>query len=122
MIRSATTPQPLPGDEGRPTFAEPWEAQVFALVVALQEHEVLTRTEWAHMLGAKIVAAQARGDPDLGNTYYQHWLAALEEVAASRCGSSPEELGRYERAWARAAARCPHGRPIELLPCDFEPG
>ena len=121
MSLSTIAALPRPGDESRPAFAEPWEAQVFALAVALQGREILTGAEWARMLGAKILAAQARGDPDSGDTYYQHWLAALEEVAASRCGGSSEELRRYERAWARAAARCPHGQPIELLTCDFEP-
>ena len=120
MTLSTTTVPRQPGDESRPTFAEPWEAQVFALAVALQEQAILTGAEWAQTLGAKILAAQARGDPDLGESYYRHWLAALEEVAASRCGGSSEELRRYERAWVRAAARCPHGQLIELLPCDFE--
>lgn len=121
MTLSTTSVPPQPRDRDRPTFADPWEAQVFALAVALQERAIFTGAEWAQMLGTKILAAQARGDPDLGDTYYHHWLAALEEVAASRCGASCEELRRYQRAWARAAARCLHGQPVELLPCDFEP-
>ena len=61
------------------------------------------------------------GDADRGDTYYRHWLAALEALVASKQASSADELARYAQAWDQAADRTPHGQPIELRPSDFEP-
>ena len=109
----------IPRDEGGPVFREPWEAQAFALVVALNERGVFTWSEWAAALGAEIKRAQAAGDPDLGNTYYRHWLAALERILAEKDIASAAMLERYRDAWDHAADRTPHGSPIELREEDF---
>jgi nitrile hydratase accessory protein len=98
--------------EPEPVFAEPWEAQAFALAVALQEHGAFTATEWAHALGAQI----AGGDPDA--SYYEHWLAALESLLDAKGLVDTDTVARTRDAWARAAARTPHGTPIELQPGD----
>ncbi len=74
----------LPLDEDGPVFKEPWQAQAFALVLKLHEQGLFTWAEWADRLNQAIAAARARGDPDLGNTYYHHWLAALENIAADK--------------------------------------
>ena len=74
----------LPLDEDGPVFREPWQAQAFALVLKLHEHGVFTWGEWAEQLNRAIAAARAGGDPDLGNTYYHHWLAALEHIVADK--------------------------------------
>jgi nitrile hydratase accessory protein len=109
----------IPRDEGGPVFREPWEAQAFALVVALNEKGLFTWTEWAAALAAEIKRAQAAGDPDLGNTYYRHWLAALERLVMHKGLASEGVLERYRDAWDRAADRTPHGTPIELREEDF---
>ena len=110
----------LPRDgEGEPVFAEPWEAQAFALAVALHERGVFTWPEWAEALAAEIRRAQAAGDPDTGETYYRHWLAALERLVAERDVVDAATLARYADAWGRAAERSPHGTPIELEARDF---
>ncbi len=109
--------QPVDGDE--PVFREPWEAQAFAMTVALHEQGLFTWTEWADALATTIAAAQAAGDPDLGDTYYRHWLVALEGLIASTGAGTDVELDRHRAAWERAAARTPHGRPIELIAADF---
>lgn len=85
-MKSCTTalPDGMPVDEGGPVFREPWEAQAFALAVELQEQGVFSRAEWADALGHAIADAQARGDADLGDTYYQHWLAALEALVTGK--------------------------------------
>jgi nitrile hydratase accessory protein len=110
----------LPRDEGGPVFREPWEAQAFALAVALNERGVFTWGEWAAALSEEIKRAQAAGDPDLGNTYYRHWLAALERILAAKGVASETVLARYRDAWDRAADRTPHGTPIELREEDFQ--
>jgi nitrile hydratase accessory protein len=100
-------------------FNAPWEAQAFALAVTLCGKGLFTWPEWAAALAAEIKAAQAAGDPDTGETYYLHWLAALERMVAAKNVATPEVLIRYRNAWDAAAERTPHGTPIELRPEDF---
>jgi nitrile hydratase accessory protein len=111
----------LPRDTAGPVFREPWEAQAFAiaLALALNERGLFTWAEWAATLAAEIKAAQAAGDPDAGDTYYRHWLNALERLVGEKNVASRTALARYREAWARAADRTPHGAPIELTLADF---
>ena len=116
---SASTPDPalfpeLPREDGEPVFREPWEAQAFAMAVKLHEAGAFTWAEWAEHLGAEIKAAQSAGDPDLGDTYYRHWLRALETLVAEKGIASTESLAERREAWDRAARATPHGEPIEL--------
>jgi nitrile hydratase accessory protein len=109
----------LPRDAAGAVFHEPWEAQAFALALALHERGLFTWGEWAATLADEIKAAQAAGDPDRGNTYYRHWLNALERLVAEKNVASGATLARYREAWGRAAARTPHGAPIALAVGDF---
>jgi len=111
----------LPRDRDGPVFREPWEAQAFAMAVALHERGVFTWEEWAAVLAEQIRRAQAGGDRDTGETYYLHWLSALERLVGAKGIAGPETLSRYRDAWDRAADRTPHGKPIELRPEDFPP-
>lgn len=104
----------LPQDEQGPVFRAPWEAQAFALALALHERGVFSWTEWAAALGQAINRAQAAGDPDLGDTYYRHWLDALEGLVIAKGLADAGRLHALEQAWHAAAERTPHGRPIEL--------
>ena len=118
--RRATDAVPgIPRDEQGPLFREPWEAQAFAMTLALYDRKLFTWPEWATTLADEIKRAQAAGDPDTGETYYRHWLATLERLVAEKGVASGETLARYRDAWDRAAGRTPHGRPIELSPDDF---
>jgi len=110
----------IPQSGDAPVFREPWEAHAFALVIKLHERGLFSWREWADALAAQIAAAQTRGDPDRGDTYYEHWLAALESLVASKGAASHDELSRTAWAWDHAADRTPHGQPIELRPQDFE--
>jgi nitrile hydratase accessory protein len=118
MSESPVLPGQPANAEG-PVFREPWEAQAFALAVALQQRNLFSWSEWTAELAAQISAAHAAGDADLGDTYYHHWLVALEKLVAAKGASSTEELSRFQHAWAHAAARTPHGQPIELRSEDF---
>ena len=109
----------LPRDEGGPVFAEPWQAQAFAMALALHRSGLFTWPEWAAALADEIKRAQAAGDRDAGDTYYRHWLAALERLVAAKGITDPANLARYRNAWEHAADRTPHGTPIELRPDDF---
>lgn len=110
----------FPHEGEAPVFAEPWQAQAFAMAVSLQHQGLFTWQEWAETLGAEIRKAVAGGDPDDGSTYYNHWMAALERLVAEKGLARAEVLDRYATAWGRAADRTPHGEPINLAPGDFE--
>lgn len=104
----------LPCDSTGPVFREPWEAQAFALALALHERGAFTWTEWAASLAQVIRDAQATGDPDTGEHYYLFWLNALEQISAAKgLVDQAALLGRRD-AWMDAARRTPHGQPIEL--------
>lgn len=106
-------------DEASPVFAEPWQAQAFAMTLQLHQRGLFSWPEWAAALSAQIGLAQQTGDADLGNTYYAHWLAALEALVAAKGAAPADELARCASAWDHAAERTPHGQPIVLQPDDF---
>ena len=109
----ATLPA-LPRDEGGPVFAEPWQAQAFAMAVKLSEQGHFTWKEWAAALAEELKAAADRGEPDDGTRYYHHWLAALERLVTAKKLSDPAELLARKEAWADAYRHTPHGKPVEL--------
>jgi nitrile hydratase accessory protein len=109
----------IPRDADGPVFGEPWQAQAFALTVALHARGLFTWPEWAAALSVEIKRAQAGGDADTGDTYYHHWMAALERLIAEKGVTDATTLTRYRDAWDHAADRTPHGIPIELRPDDF---
>jgi nitrile hydratase accessory protein len=117
--RAADAVPSIPCDAEGPVFREPWEAQAFAMALALHERGLFTWPEWAATLGAEIKRAQAAGDPDTGETYYHHWLNTLERLVADKGVATAQTLARYHDAWDRAADRTPHGEPIELKAGDF---
>jgi nitrile hydratase accessory protein len=117
--RAADAVPGIPRDSEGPVFREPWEGQAFAMAVALNERGLFAWSEWAAMLGLEIARAQAAGDPDTGETYYRHWLNALERIVAEKGVATRDVLGRYRDAWEHAASRTPHGMPIELKAEDF---
>ena len=117
--RAAQAVPGVPRDAEGPVFREPWEAQAFAMALALHDRGLFTWPEWAATLGDEIRRAQARGDPDTGATYYHHWLATLERLVTEKRVTDRQTLERYRNAWDHAADRTPHGMPIELRPEDF---
>jgi nitrile hydratase accessory protein len=105
----------LPRDEGGPVFAEPWQAQAFAIAVKLSEQGHFTWKEWAGALANELQAAARRGEPDDGSRYYEHWLAALETLVAAKGLADPIALHTRKEAWAAAYRNTPHGQPVELI-------
>ena len=119
-IALATSEVPgIPQDEDGPVFREPWEAQAFAMTLALYDRGLFTWGEWAATLADEIKRAQAAGDPDTGETYYSHWLAALERMVAEKGVATTQTLHRTRDAWDHACDRTPHGQPIKLRASDF---
>ena len=104
----------LPRDDDGPVFAEPWQAQAFALAVKLSEQGHFTWKEWAAALAEELKAAADRGEPDDGSHYYEHWLATLERLVTARGLSDPAAMLARKEAWADAYRQTPHGKPIVL--------
>jgi nitrile hydratase accessory protein len=111
--RLAALPR-LPRDTGGPVFAEPWQAQAFALAVKLSELGYFTWKEWAEALAAELKAASDRGEPDDGSRYYNHWLVALERLSVAKGLTDVAAMQDRKEAWADAYRHTPHGKPVEL--------
>lgn len=104
----------IPLDEEGPVFKEPWEAQAFAMTLALYEKGLFTWPEWAQSLSQTIRDAQLAGDPDTGDHYYEYWLAALERIVLIKKMIDTDSLRARKLAWEHAAQHTPHGQPILL--------
>lgn len=104
----------MPLHEGEPVFGEPWQAQIFALTVQLNERGVLLWSDWASLLGAEIAANESA-------PYWICWHAALEKFLAGADILSRPVIEQRTRAWHAAAARTPHGEPINLSNEEKEP-
>jgi nitrile hydratase accessory protein len=111
--RLASLPS-LPRDEGGPVFAEPWQAQAFAMAVRLCEQGHFTWSEWAATLADELKSAADRGEPDDGSHYYEHWLAALERLVTAKTLLMAGEMLDRKEAWADAYRHTPHGKPVTL--------
>jgi len=116
LSRLEVAPAPVPGI-GDPVFAEPWQAEAFALVVALNERGLFSWAEWADALSREVRSPAAAAD---GSDYYEHWLKALENLLAAKGVAGASEVDNLAAAWQRAAHATPHGKPI-LLENDPEP-
>jgi nitrile hydratase accessory protein len=88
----------LPRDEAGPVFAEPWQAQVFAVVVGLTQAGKVSHQEWADRLGAVLKEAEVRGETDTGRRYYEHWLTALERLVVEKSLAGLDELAHEGEA------------------------
>ncbi len=104
----------LPKDEEGPIFTEPWQAQAFALAVRLCEEGHFSWEEWVGTFSKQVVMAQENGDPDLGDTYYTHWLNTLEIMVSTKDIVSEQDLKKRKEKWRQAYLDTPHGQPIEL--------
>ena len=100
----------LPRDAEGPVFAEPWQAQAFALAVQLHTEGAFGWPEWAAVLSAEL----ARHPGDDGSRYYERWVAALERITTERGLTAPADIAERKNAWAEAYRHTPHGKPVEL--------
>ncbi|WP_432343445.1 nitrile hydratase accessory protein [Shinella yambaruensis] len=109
------TPADSPGlpksREGDPVFAEPWQAQAFAMTVRLHERGVFTWGEWAEALSREVHRPGRAAD---GADYFDCWVAALSSLLAVRGVASEAEQAALSDRWARAAEATSHGKPIRL--------
>lgn len=90
-------------------FDAPWQAQAFAMTVALHQAGLFTWTEWAATLNKALQGAA----PD-GSDYYTCWLRALEAILTEKTATTPAEVDALAQRWQAAAHATPHGQPILL--------
>ena len=100
-----------------PVFKEPWQAQAFAMAVTLSEAGLFSWQEWSSELGASIHSRQKNGDPDDGETYYQHWLETLEKMLSRKNLIEHADLLMRISEWEEAYLKTPHGQPVQLESC-----
>jgi nitrile hydratase accessory protein len=101
----------LPASADAPVFAEPWQAEAFAMVVALHDRGLFGWDEWANALSAQLKRPDALED---ASDYYQCWLAALESLIEVKNIAGKHDVDQLTAAWQRAAHATPHGQPIKL--------
>ena len=100
--------------ESEPVFAEPWQAQAFALAVSLIEAGQISWQDWSNTLGDEISLAAQRGIAEDGSGYYELWLNALERLVDSSGLASARDLAELKKAWHRAYESTPHGEPVSI--------
>jgi nitrile hydratase accessory protein len=99
-------------DDGR-VFAEPWQAQAFALTLNLSEQGYFSWKEWTAALASEMKAAE-RDEAEAVSEYYHHWLAALEKLLTAKGLTDWASLYARKDAWAEAYRRTPHGKAVEF--------
>jgi nitrile hydratase accessory protein len=95
-------------------FAAPWEAQAFAMAVALHQRGLFTWEQWAETLSREIGRTPKLGEPDDGRGYYACWLRALERIVVEKGVASAGMLAVLRERWDEAARTTPHGEPVTL--------
>ena len=93
-------PAPLPGqprDESGPVFREPWEAQAFAMTLALHERGLFSWSEWARALAAQGNRPRAVGS--------MHSGAGCRGEAGARSAAAGVGVAQHDAHSAAADAR-----------------
>jgi nitrile hydratase accessory protein len=106
--------QPLLRDSEENPFRNAWEAEAFAMGNLLIKNGFMTVHEWVEVFSQEIRAAQAKGDPDRGDTYYSHWMNALERIFVERGVVDSGSLRERQRLWGLARKNTPHGVALSL--------
>lgn len=92
-------------------FEEPWQAQLFALTVALNEAGQFTWSEWAEVFGPRVKGVGA-------DQYWETWSEALVALLEAKGIAGAPDILALTRRWQAAAKATPHGKPILLSALD----
>jgi nitrile hydratase accessory protein len=105
-------PSGLP--DGGPAFAEPWQAEAYAMAQTLMESGGIAASDWAAAFGAALRKAADRGAADDSETYYAALVEALISVLVGEGRLDAEDIARRVEDWRAAYLRTPHGKPVTL--------
>lgn len=95
-------------------FDEPWQAELFALTVALSEAGHFAWPQWTEAFGATLRRHGAARPLDGGADYHRAWLETLETLL-DRSGLAPSAEARAMRdRWEAAYLATPHGQPVRV--------
>ena len=118
----------LSGDGDEPVFANPWQAQIFALVVGLHQRGCFSWGEWTETLSTEIAAASANGENDNNNAnkagfgpddaYYRMWVIALGRFLMNKTIVYSEDIQNRVNSWRNAYLNTSHGSPVTLSRAD----
>lgn len=111
---------PLPDGEG-PVFEEPWQAQAFSMLVALNKAGHFPWKDWVRLFSRIIKSAPALRGETANDAYYRQWASALEEMVISLGVVAKDEIANREQEWRRAYLNTPHGLPVHLLNAHCRP-
>ncbi|MEM9853260.1 MAG: nitrile hydratase accessory protein [Pseudomonadota bacterium] len=96
--------------EPQKPFDAPWQAELFALTVALNEAGAFAWSEWTDAFAQRLKATQGEGNA----AFYEAWLKAFESLLVAKGIADHAQLERLVAAWQDAARQTPHGTPITL--------
>jgi len=111
----------LPRDADEPVFAQPWQAQAFALAIELSRRGFFTWPEWTRALANELKRAAERRENEDGSGYYHHWLAALEHIVIAKGLADLTTLQDRKSAWIEAYRHTPHGNPVAMADRSGDP-
>ena len=115
MSRFVNEPcQPFARDNGEAPFHDSWEAEAYAMGNLLVKMKHVTSKEWMDLMAESIREAQAFGDPDTGETYYNHWCRSLEKFCFKTGLSNPAEHQEKLKLWRAAIINTPHDVPLSI--------
>src|SRR5688500_14107689 len=86
----------LPRQNGELTFEAPWEGRAFGLAVILNESGCYDWSSFRDQLVSQIANDDARG---VDSTYYERWLAALENLLKAQGLLTEAELDERMRTY-----------------------
>ena len=88
-------------------FEEPWQAQIFAMTVALNEAGHFTWSEWTALFGPRVQKSGAA-------EYWRLWSEAFVAMLDMKGIAGADEVKALTARWQEAARATPHGTPILL--------
>lgn len=82
-----------PRSNGELVFTQPWESRAFGLVVSLHDSGAFAWETFQAALIARVAAWEAAHPAATADyRYYEHWLAALEDVLDADGTLTPTEV------------------------------
>lgn len=113
-VNQASALKPLASVDGEPAFDEAWQAQVLAIADTLVQCGMYSASDWSQTLGNELANAEARGDEDNQQTYYECALRALETLVSNHSEIDHAAMAAKRQAWVTAYLSTPHGQPVKL--------